>query len=114
MRLTIETRQAVPDITVLELKGFLTLGNQLLDAERSLATMIEQGPKKIIFDMGEVEMIDSAGVGLLLLCAGVSERVGGEMRIARPNARVGQIFEITHLAQIVPIHQDLDLALESF
>lgn len=111
MSLEMQRRQAAPGVTVLALKGSLTLGSRLLELERAVADMIRQQPGNFVLDLEQVEMIDSAGVGMLLLCAGASERSGAQIRIARAAPRVSQIFEITHLGEVVPILDDLDSAL---
>ena len=111
MQLEMHCRQSAPGTTILALKGSLTLGSRLLEVERAVSDMIRQQRGNFVVDLLNVEMIDSAGVGMLLLCAGTSERTGAQMRIARPTARVRQILEITHLDEIVPILNDLDAAL---
>lgn len=113
MQLEVKQRTVSPGVTVLEFRGFLALGNQLMETERSLVQMVRQQPGKVVFDLQHVEAIDSAGVGMLLLCAGTIERGGGQMRVAGANARVRKIFEITHLAEVVPILDDLTSALAS-
>ncbi|MEO8661149.1 MAG: STAS domain-containing protein [Bryobacteraceae bacterium] len=114
MALAVTARPAGTDATILEFKGLLTTGNQLFEVEQSVATLIREKPANLVFDLAKVESIDSAGVGMLLHCVTTSDRTGGQMRLARPTARVREIFEITYLAQVVPIHDDVASALASF
>jgi anti-anti-sigma factor len=114
MALAVTSRQAGPGTTILEFRGLLTTGNQLFEAEQSVTTLIRKKPANLVFDLAKVESIDSAGVGMLLHCATTSDRTGGQLRLARPTPRVREIFEVTYLAQVVPIHDDVASALASF
>jgi anti-sigma B factor antagonist len=99
--------------TIVALKGRLTLGNLLVSTENKLRSLIESGPVKVVLDLTELDYMDSAGIGMLMMCAGGSRANGGDFRIAGPNDRVKKIFEIANVDKIVPVHPTLDAALSA-
>lgn len=113
MILDVITRQLESDITVLELAGRMTLGNRLSEVERLVRETIQEGCRRLVIDLSKLDFMDSSGVGVLVMAAGVMDQAGGQMRIAGANSRVSQVFEITHLGKVVPILADTDAACRS-
>jgi anti-sigma B factor antagonist len=113
MILDVTTRAVPPDITVFELKGRLTLGNRLTEAEHAIKSEIGAGCRKMVLDLGQLDFIDSAGLGLLVMCAGAMEREGGRLCVASSNVHVVHVFEITHLERVMALHPDAQSACQS-
>ena len=108
------TRTVEPDITIFEINGRLTLGNRLIDMEDRMRKLIAQGARKLVLDLAGLEYIDSAGVGTLMMTAGLVREANGRMVIARPQARVAEVFRIVHLERAVPMFPDIDAACKGF
>ena len=67
-----------------------------------------------VLDLGEVEFLDSTGLGALVaLLTRVTAR-GGDLRLARMPKKVRMIFEITRAHRIFEIFETVEEALESF
>ncbi len=113
MILDLSQRHVEPDITLFELRGRLALGNRLSEVEHSIRTELQAGCRKLVLDLGGLEFIDSAGLGLLVMCAGLMEQTGGRMCVATGNPRIVHVFEITHLERVVDLHGDAASACES-
>ena len=113
MILSMQSRQLEPDITVVELSGRLTLGNSLRDAEDSLRKHLSSGPLTTVLDLSGLEFIDSAGVGMLIICNSTAEAAGGKLFIACPSERVLQSLTLTHVDQVLSIHSSVEQALQS-
>ena len=114
MVLQFETRQALPDITVVALIGSLAIGNSLLQAEDQLKGLIAKSAPRFVADLSRLDYIDSAGIGVLVMASGVLATAGGKLRVAGAVGRVAQLFEITHLNRIVSLHPDVSAAIASF
>jgi anti-sigma B factor antagonist len=99
--LTIERNQIPPDITVLELTGRIVLGNNSRDVELKLADILAEKSKKIIFDLKGVTLLDSTGVGILVVCQGKVTQAGGELRIAGASGIVGEVLKMTSVNKLV-------------
>ena len=108
------TRTVEPDVTVFEISGRLTLGNRLIDMEDRMRKLVAQGTRKLVLDLASLEYVDSAGVGTLMMTAGLVREAGGQMVIARAQTRVAEVFRIVHLERAVPMFQDVDAACKSF
>jgi len=97
--------------TIVALKGRLTLGNLLVTTENKLRSLVEAGPTKLILDVTELEYMDSAGIGMMMMCAGGSNANGGQFAVAGPNDRVKKILEIASIGKVVTIYPTLQAAL---
>lgn len=107
MMLETEIFEVEPDISVVSCSGRFTLGTQLRLTESMINTMIQNGARKLIIDLTHTEIVDSAGLGVLMHVSGELEQAGGILRIAGANERVGNIFHVTHTDTILPIDKDL-------
>ncbi|HZD30204.1 MAG TPA: STAS domain-containing protein [Candidatus Angelobacter sp.] len=107
MMLETEIFEIEPDITVVSCAGRFTLGTQLRLTESMVNTLIQQGTRKLIIDLTHTEIVDSAGLGVLMHISGEMEQAGGIFRVAGASERVGNVFQITHTDRILAIDRDL-------
>jgi len=107
MMLETEVFEVEPDITVVSCAGRFTLGTQLRLTESMINTLIQKGARKLVIDLTHSEIVDSAGLGVLMHVSGELEQVGGTMRVSGANERVANIFHITHTDTILPLDPDL-------
>jgi anti-anti-sigma factor len=104
-------RQIEPDITVVELTGHLHAGNALLSVETALNKLIEVGPKKIVVDLSGLHLIDSSGIGVLVVSSASVRKLGGSFRMAGANGPVANVLEMIGLSQVIPMDPDLDTSV---
>jgi len=107
MMLETEVFEVEPDITVVSCAGRFTLGTQLRLTESMINTLIQKGARKLVVDLTHTEIVDSAGLGVLMHVFGELEQMGGEMRVAGPNDRVANLFQVTHTNGILALDPDL-------
>ncbi|MGC8861938.1 MAG: STAS domain-containing protein [Armatimonadota bacterium] len=97
-------------ITVIQLAGEL----DAYTASRFREVMveaIEDGGENLIVSMGDVEYIDSSGLGALVGgLKRVSERKG-KIVVVRPRPQVRKVFEITGLEKVFPLFEDEEEAV---
>ena len=105
-----KTRTIEPGITVVEIAGRLNLGNVLMSLETSVKRLIEEGARKMIFDLSALNSIDSSGIGMLVSCSGQMELSGGKLRIAGSQGAVAKAFEVVHMDRIAPLDADVESA----
>lgn len=101
MILTIDQKQLPPDITVLEMGGRIIMGNNSRDVELKLNEVLNDHAKKIIFDLTNLSMIDSTGIGILVVCQARIKKQGGELRIAGAQGVVDDILRMTSVDKLV-------------
>jgi|SRR5271163_4728143 len=114
MILTIERKNILPDITVLEMTGRITLGNNSREVEMQLAQILNAQAKKIIFDLQGVSMMDSTGIGILVVCQGKVAQAGGQLRIAGATGVVDEILRMTSVQKLVPTFPTVAEAANDF
>jgi anti-sigma B factor antagonist len=114
MLLEFSERSAAPDIVVFSLKGRLSSGNRLGDAEFAAKKIIGAGNKKLLIDITGVDYLDSAALGMLIFITGEISRGGGTAYVAGANQRVSDIFKICHAETVLHLHPSVESALQAF
>jgi len=110
MALLLENKQGVGLVT---LSGSLDASNAETFRQQT-GSWLEATPllKRVVVDLGEVNFMDSAGLGTLI---GLHKRVAvrdGHLRLARPRPNVKLVLEITRANKIFPICTTVAEALE--
>jgi anti-anti-sigma factor len=102
MALEISHKEAAPGTIVVTLAGKLMLG---ADGE-NIPTLVEQflreGNKTIVFDLSNVTVIDSTGIGRFIASYNKIAAAGGEMRMAGATGHLFQSFHVSLLDQVFP------------
>jgi anti-sigma B factor antagonist len=101
-------------VTVVEISGRLNLGNSLISIETAIKRLIEQGARKLVVDLSDVNFIDSSGIGMLVACAGQMEQSSGRIRIAGAAGVVAKAFDIVHMERITPLDENVEAAAGAF
>jgi anti-sigma B factor antagonist len=112
--LTVERNQIPPDITVLGMTGRIVLGNNSRDVELTLAEILRDKAKKIIFDLKGVTMLDSTGVGILVVCQGKITKEGGELRVAGATGIVQEVLKVTGVDKLFRLFSTVTEAATGF
>jgi anti-sigma B factor antagonist len=100
--LEIQTKRLPPDIVVLEITGRITIGRECKQLEWATETLVsEKKEKKVIFDLTGVTHIDSTGVGIIVMSAGLVKQAGGELRLAGVNKHIESVLKVTSMDKIV-------------
>lgn len=83
-----------------------------------LANAVEQclgdGTPRIVFDMSEISLIDSAGLEKLLDLDELVESRAGVMKLAAPNPLCRDILSVSGLVDHFEIHKEVKIAVGSF
>jgi len=100
--LEIQTKRLSPEIVVLEIKGRITIGRECKQLEWATDTLVrEKNEKKIIFDLSGVTHLDSTGVGIIVMSAGMVKQAGGELRLAGANPHIETVLTVTSMDKLV-------------
>ena len=101
-------------IAVLEPNGALTGGKETDELRTAARDLLDQGFKKLIIDLGNVEYINSPGIGALVSIHTTYAGAQGKMKICNLGKRVKSVFVITKLITVIDSEEDRDTALASF
>jgi len=80
----------------------------------ALAKLPEQGHKKIVLDLTELEWIDSSGVGALVVLYKNAKARGGEVLVASLQRQPREIFRLLHLDSAFELFDAVPQALARF
>lgn len=64
-------------------------------------------PRKVIFDLGKVTFMDSAGIGMLIGRYKIVKTFGGNIEMINVKPSIRKIFEMSGVLKIVPIRTDV-------
>ena len=65
----------------------------------------------ILVDLSRVDYISSIGIPLLINSAKSLARQGGKMALLKPQKAVENILELTGIAMIIPIYENMQAAV---
>jgi anti-sigma B factor antagonist len=109
----LNTRQ-VGDVSVVDVAGRITLGEGSSALRDTLRDMITKNQKKILLNLGDVNYIDSSGIGELVSGFTTVTNSGGQLKLLNLNKRVKDLLQITKLYTVFDVHEDEAGAIRSF
>src|SRR5579863_6412470 len=113
MPLAIESRE-VAHVSILDVKGRIVLGDEIHQLRDAVRELLEQGKKKIILNLAEVDYIDSSGVGELVSAFTTTKNQGGELKLLHLTKKVHDLLQITKLYTVFDVKDDETAAVKGF
>jgi anti-sigma B factor antagonist len=101
-------------VTVLELAGRVTLGDESGQLRTKIKDVLGQGKKRLVLDLGNVNYIDSAGLGTLVAGYTSAQNQGAGMKLANLTKRFHEQLNITKLVTVFEVYGNVDEAIKSF
>ena len=105
MKLKITTRSE-GDITVLDLKGAIALGESEDVFREKIKKLIKEKKTDILLNFSKVDFVDSSGVGALITCMTSITRDGGKLKGIRPTSTVSRLLKITGVYNLFEFFDD--------
>lgn len=65
--------------------------------------LLEQGERNLVLDFAQVQLVDSAGIGILLSAQRRVRAVGGELTVANASEHVLRVFELTGVGRTLHV-----------
>ena len=113
MSLEIEPRDR-EGITILELKGRITMGDEVSSFRQKIRDLAKTPDSKVILNMQHVDYIDSTGLGAIVMGSSAVRGAGGTIKLVNLNRRNVELLVSTKLATIFEIFNDEQDAVNSF
>ena len=113
MSMKLTTRE-VSGVTIVDLSGKITLGEggaTLRDEVRKLGAA---GSKNIVLNLGDVNYIDSSGLGELVSAFTTSKNQGAALKLLSLTKKVKDVLQLTKLYTVFDIYDDEASAIASF
>jgi len=80
MSMKVKTRQ-VDGVTILDLSGRITLGEGSVTIRDAVRDVLAKGSNKILLNLGDINYIDSSGIGELVSAFTTVKNSGGELKL---------------------------------
>ena len=90
----------VGDVTILDLKGKMTLGEGDELLKDKINSLIHQGQKNLLLNLEGVPYIDSAGLGEIVRTYTTVSRQGGALKLVNLTKRITDLLSITKLLTV--------------
>ena len=104
----------VDGVTIVDLSGRITLGEGSVTLKDTVHDLLSKGLKRILLNLGEVNYIDSSGIGALVSALTAAKNQGGELRLLNVTKRVHDLLQITKLHTLFDVKNDEAAAVLSF
>ena len=113
MALSVATRQ-LDGVTILDLSGRITLGEGSVQLRDAIRDLIGKGEKHILLSLGDVNYIDSSGIGELVSAFTSVKNQGGQLKLLNLTKKVKDVLQVTKLYTVFDIYDDEAHAIGSF
>ena len=101
-------------VTVLDLKGKITLGEGDEALRDRINQLLQKGSKKILLNLAGVPYIDSAGLGEVVRTYTTVSRQGGQLKLVNLTKRITDLLMITKLLTVFETFDAEQEALKSY
>ena len=107
-------QRSIGEVTVIDLKGKMTLGEGDELLRDKVNSLVQQGLKKIVLNLAEVPYIDSAGLGEIVRTYTTVSRQGGQLKLLNLTKRITDLLSITKLLTVFETFDNETDAVRSF
>src|SRR3982750_3086482 len=107
------TRQ-IDGVTIVDLSGRITLGEGSVILRDTVRELMGKGSKKILLNLGDVNYIDSSGIGELVSAFTTVRNQGGELKLLNLTKKVHDLLQITKLYTVFDIKDDEASAIAAY
>jgi anti-sigma B factor antagonist len=107
-------QRVVGDVLIIDLNGKMTLGEGDAMLREKVNSLIQQGHKKLVLNLGDVPYIDSAGLGEIVRTYTTVSRQGGALKLLNLTKRIQDLLAITKLLTVFETFDTEADAVKSF
>jgi anti-sigma B factor antagonist len=111
--MNIETRKK-GDVVIVDFQGRLAVGVGEEMLPRLIEGLLNDGTRKILLNLSEMDYIDSNGLGELVQSLKTSKRFGASLRLLKPQDRVKKTLRLTNLLPMFSVYDSEAEAIRSF
>lgn len=106
--------RVIGDVTLLDLKGKMTLGEGDELLKDKVNSLLGEGRKRLILNLEGVPYIDSAGLGEIVRTYTTVNRQGGSLKLLNLTKRIEDLLSITKLLTVFETYDSEADAVKSF
>lgn len=105
------TKRKVGNCVVLDCSGRIVLGPENVAVRSAVRDAADTGAKKIILNLGDVNYIDSSGIGELVALFTHVKGMGGQLVLLNLSKKIRELLVITKLHTVFEVFEDEPSAL---
>jgi|ERR1700690_2907389 len=102
------------NVTILDVSGRITMGEGDTILKDKLHSLLHQGRKDVLLNLGQVQYVDSAGLGAIVSAYTTMTREGGSLKLLSITKRLQDLLTITKLLTVFDTFESEDEALRSY
>jgi anti-sigma B factor antagonist len=111
--MTTSTRQ-IGGVTIVDISGRIELGEGSAALRDLISDLLSKGRNKILLNLGDVDYIDSTGLGTLVSAFTSVRKQEGELKLLKLTNKVQDLMQITRLYTVFDITNDEAEGVKSF
>jgi anti-sigma B factor antagonist len=104
----------VDGVNIVDCSGRITLGEGSIVLRDIVKDLLGKGNKKILLNLGDVNYIDSSGIGELVSAFTTVKNQGGELKLLKLTKKVHDLLQITKLYTVFDVRDDEASAIKAF
>src|SRR6201984_3779693 len=104
----------VDGVTIVDCSGRITLGEGSVILRDTVKDLLSKGSKRILLNLGDVNYIDSSGIGELVSAYTTVKNQGGELKLLNLTKKVHDLLQITKLYTVFDVKDDEAAAVKAF
>ena len=108
------SRRDLGNVTVLDLSGRLTSTDGAGRLKDKVTSLIFEGHKNIVLNLGNLSYVDSAGLGEMVACHSTAAKSGAAVKLANTTGKMKDLLSITKLLTVFDAHDTEAQAISSF
>ena len=102
------------EVQLVHLRGQLKWGPAVDEFRQTMEKLIANGDTRFAINLGEVPMIDSSGIGVLVRFLASTKKRGGNIKLVQPSKYAVQTLRVVGVLTLFEVFDNDDLAVESF
>ena len=108
------SQRLIGDVTIVDLKGQVTLGKGAELLRDKINSLLHQGQRKLLLNLSGVDYLDSAGLGEIVGTYATVRRQGGALKLLGLTSRIKDLLSITKLLTVFETFDSEQDAVRSF
>jgi anti-sigma B factor antagonist len=104
----------VDGVAIVDLRGRIVLGEGSVILRDTVRGLLSKGLRRIVLNLGEVNYIDSTGLGELVCAFTTAKKQGAELKLLNVTKRVHVLLQLTRLDTVFDVGEDEAAVVKSF
>jgi anti-sigma B factor antagonist len=107
-------KRQIGDVCILDMDGKLTIGTGDVRLRGTLLDELNDGQKKFIFNLQNVKVIDSSGLGELIRSRATATSQEAEIKLLHVNLKARKLLTMARLVGVFDMFDDEAVAVAAF